>query len=151
MIVRRGTAADLAAAGAVWAAATSARDGGSATAEQGAQALAPVVERSDALLVVAIREDVVGFALAAPDSPGVAELHYLALDPSEWGRGTGGLLVDAVCGELVDEGFEQLLLWVYADNLRALALYERTGWRREPGSERVKPSTGRVEVRFRRP
>lgn len=78
--------------------------------------------------LVAERGGVVGLALVRGDL-----LDQLYVRPGETGGGVGAALL----GAAVDAGAREL--WVYADNLRAQAFYERHGWRPLPGSEAVDP------------
>lgn len=74
---------------------------------------------------------VVGFCAAGPaadTSGGDGEVVVLNIDPSAWGHGHGQALLGAAIQHLVDEGFEDALLWVHPDNARARRLYEAAGW-----------------------
>jgi ribosomal protein S18 acetylase RimI-like enzyme len=76
---------------------------------------------------------VVGFATAAPRSPGdetTAELRYIGVLPDAWGRGAGTSLLLSAAALLREAGFARAVLEVYADNARAVRLYEKLGWRR---------------------
>ncbi len=58
-----------------------------------------------------------------------AELLAVAVDPSAQSRGTGGLLVDGFLAELRARQVGSAHVVVAADNQRAIALYERCGFR----------------------
>ena len=45
-----------------------------------------------------------------------------------WGRGVGSMLMDAALQTAESAGYRQVELEVYADNARAIALYERFGF-----------------------
>nr|BFE73485.1 hypothetical protein GCM10020092_067860 [Actinoplanes digitatis] len=68
-----------------------------------------------------------GFALFAPRAR-TLELFYLAVDPGDWGTGVGTRLLRGVAEHARAIGRERLELWVIADNERAIAVYERSGW-----------------------
>ena len=94
----------------------------------------------DAGVVVALDGDdhVVGFAgfRPDPDEPSVGHLASLYVDPGAAGGGVGGRLLERAVAELADAGRETVTLWVFRDNARARALYERFGFRAD-GTELV--------------
>jgi mycothiol synthase len=59
---------------------------------------------------------------------GVGEVYNLAVDPSAQGRGLGPLMLDVGLRHLVDIGCREVVLWVDAENARALALYRSRGF-----------------------
>lgn len=79
--------------------------------------------------VVALRDGrIVGFAMIGPNrddgaSPDDLELYALYVLASEYGRGTGQALCDAVLGDRAAS------LWVLEDNPRAQGFYRRNGFR----------------------
>ena len=82
---------------------------------------------------------VVGFAGAGPqlppgDDPGVGHLYTLYLLAQWWGAGIGHRLHTAALDALTSAGFDCAVLWVLAGNRRAVAFYEREGWRFDGGS-----------------
>ena len=128
----------LADAARIWAEATAARDGDAEVAPAG-PARARIQQALDAspssLLLIAVDEGgaVVGFATAAPRSPGdetTAELRYIGVLPDAWGRGAGTSLLLSAAALLREASFARAVLEVYADNARAVRLYEKLGWRR---------------------
>lgn len=71
---------------------------------------------------------VVGYSvllLAGPD----ADLANLAVSPGSRGRGLGRMLVDHVVAASQDAGAEHVYLEVRESNARAIAMYERAGFR----------------------
>jgi ribosomal protein S18 acetylase RimI-like enzyme len=53
----------------------------------------------------------------------------IAVDPGWRGRGIGALLLARAEAEARQRGFERMNLTVHADNIAAIRLYERCGWR----------------------
>ncbi len=88
---------------------------------------------------------VCGFASAgeARDEEDVAELYAIYVLPESWGSGAAHELMHAVIGWFLAEEYTTAVLWVLADNPRALRFYEREGWRVD--GERVETMRG-VEV-----
>lgn len=141
----------LDAAARIWAEATAARDGNDAIAplELSRPVIQGVLDQPGSFLVIAeIGAVAAGFAAAAPVGTSVAELHYLGVAPRFAGAGVGKVLLGALAAELTSRGFTEATLKVYADNLRAVRLYETTGWRLN-GASTVHPRSGRKEQRYR--
>lgn len=87
------------------------------------------------LLLISVDEmgSPVGFATAEPRSPGdetTALIRYLGVRPDAWGKGAGTSLLVAAAALLREAGFANVVLEVYADNVRAVRLYEKLGWHR---------------------
>ena len=59
---------------------------------------------------------------------GVGEVYNLAVDPSAQGRGFGPLLLDVGLAHLFATGSDEVVLWVDAENTRALDLYRSRGF-----------------------
>jgi ribosomal protein S18 acetylase RimI-like enzyme len=59
----------------------------------------------------------------------VAEVTVLAVDPKSGGRGVGRALLEAGLEALRGAGVRRAWLVTTNDNLRALRLYQRAGWR----------------------
>lgn len=77
-------------------------------------------------LVFAVHETA-GFLLGRVIA-GEAELLTLAVDPSHWGQGIGGRLVDGFIQDVAARGGESAFLEVAASNHRAIQLYARKGF-----------------------
>ncbi len=128
----------LADAARIWAEATAARDGDAevASLEVSGDRIHQALDASpQSLLLISVDErgSVVGFATAAPRSPGdetTAELRYIGVRPDAWGRGAGSSLLLSAAALLREAGFARAVLEVYADNARAVRLYEKLGWHR---------------------
>jgi ribosomal protein S18 acetylase RimI-like enzyme len=80
----------------------------------------------------------------------VAELGALYVDPAHWRKGAGVALVRATLERLAALPYDEVVLWTFAENAPAVALYERFGWRRD-GAEKIHARSGEPAVRFRRP
>ena len=59
---------------------------------------------------------------------GWGEIVSLYMLPEYWGRGYGRILFERAIGRLRLDGFNNIYLWVLADNLRAREFYERNGF-----------------------
>ena len=139
-------------AAAIWGAATAARDGDPVIppAEASVPILRAVLDgaASSALVTVDAEGDTVGFAVLTHHTGGPAEVAYLGVAPTAWGRGVAGQLLRAVEAEARSRACPHAELWVYADNARAVAVYEANGWAFDGGT-RVHERSGRIEQRHR--
>jgi ribosomal protein S18 acetylase RimI-like enzyme len=95
---------------------------------------------------------IVGFAGFGSDSsdpdPQVGYLSSLYVDPTASGAGVGGALLERTLRELADAGRTTVALWVFRDNVRARALYERYGFVAD-GAEHVDRRWRVPQVRYR--
>jgi ribosomal protein S18 acetylase RimI-like enzyme len=98
----------------------------------------------------------VGFAHLCPArdddaSPEVGEVTAIYLQPENWGRGAGRLLMDQALTALVEAGFSEAVLWVLDTNSRAQRFYRAGGWRAD-GTAKVDDRRGFPlrEIRYRR-
>ena len=99
---------------------------------------------------------VVGFARIGPvrdpdpPAPGWDEVYAIYLDPGSWGHGAGSGLLAAALGTVADD-VPGVSLWVFRDNARGRAFYERHGFEVD-GLEQEITIDGRAlpEVRYRR-
>lgn len=109
------------------------------------------------LLVADLAGDVVGFAVfggerPGPDERGAGELYAINLDPLHWGKGIGRALLREATAALSGLGFDEAILWVVPENVRARSLYEAEGWTEDGGFARDEVLGVTVsEVRYRRP
>jgi ribosomal protein S18 acetylase RimI-like enzyme len=86
-----------------------------------------------------------------PDlGPGIAELGALYIAPDHWREGLGRALIEASLDRLESLPYSEIVLWTFPENERAVAFYERFGWRRD-GAEKIHARSGEPAVRFRRP
>lgn len=144
---------DIDAAAQIWAEATAARDGDAEVADLSVSR--PVIEavlaRSpDSFVLIARTADgsvSAGFVAVSPSGEGRAEVSYVGVRPGSWGRGVGELLLRHVGARLAAGGYRNAELQVYVDNSRAVALYERLGWRPR-GAPAPHPRTGKPEQRY---
>jgi ribosomal protein S18 acetylase RimI-like enzyme len=96
--------------------------------------LTAAVRDSQTQTVVAVDGDgeVVGFAGFGSDpddpDPRAGYLSSLYVDPAAAGAGAGRRLVARTLSELTEAGRTRVSLWVFRDNARARALYERCGF-----------------------
>jgi GNAT superfamily N-acetyltransferase len=148
-------AAEVEQAAQLWALATSARE--LEPEVPGLERSRPLIEdalsspRSLLLLGRGEQDRTLAFAAAQPlvgEEQDTANVRYVAVHPEVWGRGVGLALMTALLPELLALGYGGGRLWAYADNSRAIALYESAGWRRS-GPPDVHPRTGRLRCHFR--
>ena len=101
-------------------------------------------------------EAVTGFARIGPvrdpdpPAPGWDEVYAIYLDPRSWGRGAGSSLLTAALGTVADD-VPGVSLWVFRDNARGRAFYERHGFEADGLAQEITIG-GRAlpEVRYRR-
>jgi GNAT superfamily N-acetyltransferase len=89
-------------------------------------------------------------SLQADTGPDVAELVAMYVHPDHWRQGVGNGLMQAALERLAGLPYAEAVLWTFKENDRAIAFYERFGWRLD-GSEKLHARTGEPAVRFRRP
>ncbi|MFB9550296.1 GNAT family N-acetyltransferase [Nocardioides luteus] len=139
----------LVAAG-IWAEATAKRDGFATTAP--AEAKLPGIRRAlDAGGTIQMAYDgdqPIGFALLVPGR-GVLELRYFAVASEAWGTGVASELMAALVDRARASDVTVLELWVLQVNARAIAFYERSGWRTTPDLKSQVDSR-RIERRLER-
>lgn len=70
-----------------------------------------------------------GSCLTSPVSPSCLCLHHVEIVPSLRGQGLGTRMVNLLLSHLVHEGITRVVLQVSGDNLPALSLYKKTGFR----------------------
>ena len=86
-----------------------------------------------------------------PDlSPEVAELGAMYVDPSHWRQGIGHALMEAALERLSKLPYREAILWTFEENERAVAFYERHGWKKD-GGEKIHQRSGEPAIRMRRP
>jgi GNAT superfamily N-acetyltransferase len=80
----------------------------------------------------------------------VAELVAMYVDPERWRQGVGDALMGAAMERLSGLPYTDAILWTFKENARAIAFYERHGWRAD-GTEKLHSRTGEPAARYRRP
>jgi ribosomal protein S18 acetylase RimI-like enzyme len=138
----------------IWAEATAARDGRDEAAGLGVSrpVIQGVLDRSPrALLLIARSADgAAGFVVIEPLAGSgnvVAQVSYVGVRPQLWGQGVGEKLLREMRRRLKAAGYARVELSVYVDNRRAVALYDRLGWRPR-GAPAAHPGTGKPEQRY---
>ena len=62
------------------------------------------------------------------DMPGYAELICIHSLQDKWRKGFGSKLMDRVLEDILKAGYDKVMLWVFEENLRARAFYEKYGF-----------------------
>lgn len=98
--------------------------------------LALMEEELNAILVVRIAKQLAGYALVARDGTGRPEPSYprvelrkFYIDPAYHGRGVANALMQSALARADDDGDGALWLSVFSGNPRAIAFYQRWGFR----------------------
>ena len=87
----------------------------------------------DLFLVSLAGTKVVGYAIVCRGGPAAAnraDLVSIAVDPAVLGKGAGTALMDSILRRLRLRGIDRLVLTVKVTNARALAFYQRYGFRK---------------------
>jgi ribosomal protein S18 acetylase RimI-like enzyme len=61
----------------------------------------------------------------------------------------GRTLLEEALAELRRQGYGDMILWVLPENRRAIAFYERFGFRVEDGIEKLEPRSGQRVICLR--
>ena len=99
--------------------------------------------------VVAVDDGrVIGFANFGPDldDPAHGGLYALYVDPDDWRRGAGRLLLEAAKAGLAAAGFGDMRLWVLEQNERGRRFYERAGLSPDGTRQTWTPRRATVEL-----
>lgn len=87
------------------------------------------IERDAGIVVAEADGSPVGFCFFGQSSDeGWGEVFAIYVHPGRWREGHGSRLLDAAESKLVEDGFDQVLLWVLETNRLARDFYERRGW-----------------------
>lgn len=108
------------------------------------------------VLVAEVDGGLVGFCSVGPcvdvaeRAPGTMELWTLYVAPDHWSTGVGRELWSAARAALIEQGVEQVILWVLKGNQRAIRFYEAAGFVWDPqASKRVEvPGAVLNELRY---
>jgi ribosomal protein S18 acetylase RimI-like enzyme len=89
-------------------------------------------------LVIEVEGEVAGMARIGkdPEEPTRGHLLSLYISPRFAGKGLGKSLLTSALDSLVNDGFSELSLWVFKDNVTAKSLYEKLNFHPN-GRERV--------------
>lgn len=133
LIFRVGTPVDFLECAELWMRALAFRDGTPSDPEMERSAMAKLTALGGILSIVESGSEIKGFALVRDETPkGVARKAHLALiavDPAHQSQGLGLALLANVTQSLAAEGFAEVPLRVLRDNMSALKMYERAGWK----------------------
>jgi L-amino acid N-acyltransferase YncA len=77
---------------------------------------------------------------------GIGQLHAIYLAAEVVGTGCGAGLLERVVDSLRERGYRSAFLWVFEQNARACAFYERHGWRRDGGVKLARYATAELPV-----
>lgn len=94
-----------------------------------------IFKSPDQMIFVAQKdEEIIGYVVAR-FSPGLCtsgRINEILVTKSERGKGIGTKLVERALSLLKKKGVKRVKLWVYKKNKKALTLYERLGFEKEP-------------------
>lgn len=109
-------------------------------------------ERQGTVLVAVVRDKVVGWISFGPSGGGEAdtvEIYAIYILPDDWRRGIGSDLLKAAEPSL--GGFSSTVLWVLAENKRALAFYRDRGFEPDGATKQIEIGGAHLrEIRLRR-
>jgi ribosomal protein S18 acetylase RimI-like enzyme len=71
--------------------------------------------------------------------------------PGRWRKGIGRALMAAALDDLRERGYADATVWSFADNARANAFYEASGFVRDGAEVREEVWADLLQVRYRRP
>jgi GNAT superfamily N-acetyltransferase len=140
----------------IWAHATAKRDEDQADGPEPEQAVSLIheaLQSSDRSFLLTMDQDgeMLVFAAIGPsresDDPEIGEIRYMGVAPGRWGEGWARRILVAVPDAMREAGFTSGELWVYADNIRAIFVYEAMGWQGTKETRRHH-TTKRVEQKF---
>ena len=82
------------------------------------------------------------------DLPGAGEFSFFYLLPACWRSGYGAQLLAHVEREANARGFARICCWTLAENARAIAFYEKNGYRRDGARQSVTIGKPLEAIRF---
>ena len=94
-----------------------------------------IIDPGGTILFAMRGDEVVGTCALMLDAPGVYELTKMAVTERHQGLGLGRTLVEAIIAEFRQRGGAQLFLETQGKLQAALALYEKVGFERQPGTK----------------
>lgn len=75
--------------------------------------------------------------------PGIAELICIHSLQTNWRKGLGSKMMEKICTDMADQGYSQVILWVFEKNIRARKFYEANGFKK---TDKAQSSLGEDEV-----
>ncbi len=106
--------------------------------------------------VAEIDEQVIGFSGYGPSrdddtDEGTAEAYGIYVKPDFIGRGTSFWFWKKIKADMLQDGYNSCILWVFEKNEEAIRFYKKAGFDRDYGVERMyeKPSFSLKTVRYR--
>jgi RimJ/RimL family protein N-acetyltransferase len=84
------------------------------------------------------------------DASGCAEIGVFYFLPDYWGRGLGAQAMAFAFDRLRERGYEQVILWVLEENLRARRFYEKQGFMADGTSKVITLGRELTDIRYRR-
>ncbi|MFD1198892.1 GNAT family N-acetyltransferase [Brucella gallinifaecis] len=91
-----------------------------------AKFLRDLQENAAGILLIERRGQICGWGAYIPQSNYISDLW---VDPDYHGQGLGCALLDALMAQVFLNGFTNVQIGTHADNLRAIRLYEKLGFR----------------------
>ncbi|WP_432477658.1 mycothiol synthase [Nocardioides sp. GXQ0305] len=101
---------------------------GKMTADDLAERMAEPWFDPEGMIVAGRGRELLGFHWTKRHSPELGEVYVVGVDPAAQGTGLGRALTRAGLKHLADRGTHEVLLYVDADNERAVQLYARDGF-----------------------
>ncbi|MEJ5021892.1 GNAT family N-acetyltransferase [Ochrobactrum vermis] len=100
----------------------------------------------DCVLIAERAGIIAGWGARVPQSNYISDLW---VDPRYHGQGIGRQLLDALMAQILLDGFDEAVIGTHADNLPALNLYKRAGFRIDWRGEEWSESIGRTVEKVR--
>lgn len=103
-------------------------------------------ENADGVFLAERSAEICGWGARVPKTNYISDLW---IDPAHHGQGLGGALLDALMAQIVLNGFLDAEIGTHADNIPAIRLYEKFGFRIYQRSEEWSESFGRTVSKVR--
>lgn len=97
-----------------------------------------VLGDSSRILLAVENGDLIGFlcygnCMDKGSDPATAEIMALYVDPTQWRKDIGRILMQECCRRLHSEGYLVVTLWVIIGNVRGTSFFEAMGFQAENG------------------
>lgn len=79
------------------------------------------------------------------DMPGYAELICIHSLQDRWHQGYGSKMMEHILGDIRNDGFEKVMLWVFEENMRAISFYKKHGF---AANGKRQEALGSIEVMY---